>query len=269
MSATDRVPDVLVERLALGELPADQAADIRRRLEAEPGGIERLERIASLDATVLAAHPPRRVADAIRERAGARTRERSSRRAAWFAVPALAGAAALAVLVAVGLPGQDATDPGSAGTTDGPIAFGAGGVDRVKGDAILVLHRKAGSGSEVLAEGATARAGDVLQIEANSAGAASGVIVSIDGRGDVSLHFPAGPDAPTALPAGPFALPRAYELDDAPSFERFVFATSDRTLDVRGVVEAARAAGTDRTSPLALPAGIRQVSVTIAKEGPR
>lgn len=66
-----------------------------------------------------------------------------------------------------------------------------------------------------------------------AAGRAHGVIVSIDGRGQVTLHFPADAGAPTALESGrAVPLSHSYELDDAPLFERFMFVTAEAPDDL-------------------------------------
>ncbi|HEY0840889.1 MAG TPA: ActD-like protein, partial [Vulgatibacter sp.] len=96
-----------------------------------------------------------------------------------------------------------------------------------------------------------------------------GVIVSLDGAGAVTLHLPASGNASAALDAqGATPLPQAYELDDAPSFERFVLVASDSPFEVDTVLQAARTlvSGADAaTSPLALPEGLEQTSVVVRK----
>jgi len=96
------------------------------------------------------------------------------------------------------------------------------------------------------------------------------VIVSIDGRGAVTLHFPADAGASTALEPGAHNVPDGFQLDDAPSFERFFLVTSDAPIDVKTVVAAAEALALrgGSTGPLALPAGLKQTSSIVHKESP-
>jgi hypothetical protein len=242
MSDERRLPEPLQERAALGELPG-----------AAPLDPETAARLAEDDAAFLAAHPPEVVVPAIRRRLEA-TRARRLPRAVWL-VP-VAAAAALALWIG--------RDPAPALA---PVEEGV----RFKGDARLVVHRRGPAGdAEPLAPGAVARAGDRLQLAYVAAGAAHGAVVSIDGRGGVTLHFPLTPDGATALaPDGPTALPRSYELDDAPEFERFVLVTSDGApVPVAAVLAAARAlAGTPdaATAPLSLPADVNQTSFLVYK----
>ncbi|HVV49481.1 MAG TPA: ActD-like protein, partial [Polyangia bacterium] len=68
---------------------------------------------------------------------------------------------------------------------------------------------------------------------------------------------------------GEVRLPSAYQLDDAPAFERFFLVRAEAPFEVAPVVAAARAlaARTDeaRRAPLPLPAGFDQVSLTLEK----
>jgi hypothetical protein len=97
------------------------------------------------------------------------------------------------------------------------------------------------------------------------------VLLSIDGAGRVSQHLPEE-GARTAAPlraAREIHLPSAYELDDAPGFERFVLVTAAAPFAVAPVVEAARAlAGRGepaRAVPLAIAPTFHQTSVLLRK----
>src|SRR5712675_1103473 len=63
-------PEWLVERLALGELDAAAAADVRRRLAAEGRDADaELAALATSNREILEAHEPARVAATVRARA--------------------------------------------------------------------------------------------------------------------------------------------------------------------------------------------------------
>ena len=252
------IPDWKLERILLGE-ESDEALG--------PEDRARLEALRASNEEILSRHPPRMIADRIerelRREAAAKAARASGRpafrlRPAFVAVPALAG---LAVLFAVAGPGGGPDLP-----DDGPE------VTREKGDirATLSVHRRAGTGAERLASGGAARAGDVLQLSYAAAGASHGVIVSVDGGGAVTLHYPAREGLSTALAGdGETPLPDAYELDTAPGFERFFLVTAPAPIDVDAVLAAARALAADpaaaRETALALPAGLAQTSVLLVK----
>ena len=121
--------------------------------------------------------------------------------------------------------------------------------DRIKGlQPALAVYRRSARGTETLADGDVARPGDLLRLGYTAAGRAYGVIVSIDGRGAVTLHLPPnGARAASLGRDGQVLLDQAYELDDAPSWERFYFVTGDSAFEVAPIVDAARRCGGPRT----------------------
>ena len=105
MTEKTRVPDELVARLLLGELPADEAARVRAALEASPDGLARLEALEASNAEILRALPPPHVAAEVHHRL--RERGLEPRRRRWV-VPTLV-AVAVALVVAL-LPGDRRND---------------------------------------------------------------------------------------------------------------------------------------------------------------
>jgi anti-sigma factor RsiW len=71
----DKIPDWLLERLAAGELPQPQAAELRERLQAQ-GEEHRLSALAASSAEILATFPPERIVPEIERRAAAARRAR-------------------------------------------------------------------------------------------------------------------------------------------------------------------------------------------------
>ncbi|MDD5308041.1 MAG: ActD-like protein [Deltaproteobacteria bacterium] len=268
---TTKVPDWLLERVALGELPLHDMKDARRRLREEPGGEARLETLRESDLEILRTYPADAMVESIRRRVKAVSAEegfekakRRGRLAKGLLVGApLAVAIAAAVVFVVASPALP------------PAPMGAGPeVTRVKGLAPhLFVYRKTANATERLDRGAKARARDLLQLSYVAAGAKYGAVLSVDGRGDVTLHFPGSPTSSAALSShGETPLDHAYELDDAPGFERFFFVTSEQPFDVAAVLEEARALASSRdkvrVAPLDVTVGLRQSSVVLEKVQP-
>jgi len=230
-----RIPDITLERYRLGELPAADAARIDDLAEREPDLRTRLAALEQSDAEI------RRTAVIRPPAAGAPTSLRRSR-ARWL-IPVVAGLAAALFVVAVTPRTQERAD------------------DRIKGlRPALALFRRTPSGSESLADGAVARPGDLVRVGYRAAGHGYGVIFSIDGRGNLTMHLPIAGDR--AAPLGRDAtvlLDSSYELDDAPLWERFYFVTGDAPFGVAPVVDAVRRAG-------ALPKGLEQSTFSLQKE---
>lgn len=263
MHSPPRTPDWLLERIALGELPPEELAPARARLLLEPDGAARLAALEADAAATFARHPPAGVAREVGSRRSLRRArgERPARRflPAFALVPALA-AAALVLLARPRVEAPVGPEP-------------EGGVTRVKGLAPhLTVHRQRAGDAEALADGALAGPGDVVQLAYVAAGRAQGIVLSVDGRGTVTLHAPeAGVTSVPLEPSGTHALPEAYALDDAPGFERFFLVTADAPFAVDEVLAAARslAGGPGaRTSPLPLPSRYTQTSFTLEKSSP-
>ncbi|AKI99269.1 hypothetical protein ATI61_106644 [Archangium gephyra] len=264
MRSPTRTPDWLLERILLGELPPEELARARARLLEEPEGAARLAALEADTAATLVRHPSADVARRVASQAR-RLQARGERPARRFPsltaalVPALA-AAALVLLVR----------PPAAG----PVAPEAPVEEtRVKGlEPRITIHRQRDGAAEVLVDGALAASGDVVQLAYVAAGRAHGVILSVDGRGTVTLHAPeSGTGSVPLAPAGTHALPGAYALDDAPGFERFFLVTAEAPFALEEVLAAARSlAGRSeaRTSPLPLPSRYMQASFTLEKSSP-
>jgi hypothetical protein len=261
-----RVSDLSLEQYRLGELPAAAAAELTVRIGHDPALAARLESLAASDAEIVAGHPPAEVAAAIRRRLAAEqhVEEHRARRLRPVRFSTLALPAAAAVLLTVSLL-----------LVRDRLVLGGDGT-RLKGLATaLSVWRKTGDGAERLADGAVARAGDVVQLSYLAAGARYGVILSIDGRGVVTFHLPEGWErgearSPALDATGEITLASAYELDDAPSFERFFLVCGDGPFAVSAAAEPARrlAARPDAAlrGRLGLPRTLSQVSFLLLKD---
>lgn len=259
------LPDWLVERAALDEVAPTSRERIERVERADPH--ELATRIAALradNAAELAAHPPgpaiaiieRRVVAEIKRVAAERRRRR-------MGMLGMLSAAAAAVAIFVIVKREPASVPeGQPGDPE---------VTRPKGVARLAAFRQSGEQAEQLEPDTLVQAGDLVQLRYNAGGRGYGVIASLDGDGVVTLHFPLSEDAApeaTALAAKPTALPHAYELDDAPHFERFFFITAYGPVDVKQSLASLRALARRSTAsfaPLDLPRGLHQWSLRLRK----
>jgi hypothetical protein len=259
MSADHRVPDILLERYRLNELPKDEADRMAARLGQDARLRERLAALEASDEELRRGSMAERLEQGTRRKlaeAGAKPRRASL----YWALPAMA--AAVVVVIAV------------AARTAPPPADGqpAAAEDRVKGiGPALALYRRTAEGSETLADGAVARKGDLIRVGYRAAGRSYGAIVSIDGGGSVTMHLPPAGDRAAPLKHEPTVLlEQAYELDDAPLWERFYFIAGDAPFDIAPVMQAARDAAARASrlpaAGLALPRGLQQSNFTLQKE---
>jgi anti-sigma factor RsiW len=265
----DDVPDLTLERYRLGELPDDQAERLRVRLDGDEELRRRLEMLDQSDREIRTTEALATVAADLRRRAAARVvpdrpRTRLQR---WSAPAAVAALLVLVIIVAArrtAPPGASLPQPGSVGDAKED--------DRIKGlRPGLAVYRQTARGSEALADGDVVRSGDVVRVGYRAAGRSYGVILSIDGRGAVTLHLPPTEGAAAALRRdATVLLDRAYELDDAPQFEKFFFVTSERPFEAAAVLDAARRAAARGASvavpALPLPREFEQSTFSLQKE---
>jgi len=241
-------PDWMLERFALGELDPAQARRLEAALATEPSLQARLDALRADSAATLARHPPELVARVVARRLADRPTARPALRLA--VVPALALAATAAWLVLAPPPPPDEV--------------------LLKGDGpSLTLYRLGGAGPERLGDGALVREHDVVQVAFDLAARRYLVVVSVDGSGGATLHWPV--DGDTRAPEGLKTIPRSFELDDAPGFERFFLVAADEPLPVDVILASARAlarGAAPRTASLPVPPGATVRAVRLDKVQP-
>ncbi len=232
MNQQDKHPisDYQLERYLLREGPDDQLAALDRRLADDPELAQRLAVLERSNEELHQRYPPEWMSGQIElklKRASGRGAQPTWSGYRLWAVPAVA-----LILAVVAVPTLfDQQTPQAPAT-------------RIKGDQQepqLLVFRKLASGAQRLQEGALAQRGDLVQLAYRSGGLQYGAILSVDGRGIVTGHLPT-----TGAEAVPLAaqdtLDVAYELDDAPRWERFYLVAADRRFDL-AAVQAKLAAG--------------------------
>jgi hypothetical protein len=143
--------------------------------------------------------------------------------------------------------------------------------ERVKGlSPRLVLFRKTEDGSERLEDGAAAGRGDLIRIAYQAVESSYGIIFSVDGRGTITRHLPLEGERASPLQRdGMILLDTSYELDDAPSWERFYLVTGNEPFDLAPVMWAAQRVKVEsplgRPERLELPESLSQFVVTLEK----
>lgn len=263
-SKHERVPEWVLERMHLGELGAEEAVAWQARLAAEPGGAERLLALEGSDREILEHYRPSSMAARIESRHAESGGRRRWQRPLLWSAPLAAGA--LAVLLLWTSPAPRGDD----GEVPAPLEM-----VRLKGDAQLLVHRLHLDAIEQLPlVGAEAGAGDLLQISYRSPAQRFGVILSVDGRGVVTRHFPEGGYAAQLETGGIVTLLHAYELDDAPAVERFFLVVGPDRFALDTVEAAARRLGQSPEGLLGarrvlmLPEALTQTSVIVRKVTP-
>lgn len=230
--------DWVLEKYVLNELPKHELKEMTLALENNPRLQKRVEELKKSNNEILNRCPAstqvpqildRLRLEKAREEAAASRASASGKQLHWsrrlfIASPILAAAILLIVFLS----------PFSSTLQDGT---------RIKGKpakSSLLVFRKINGNIEQLHDKNRAKAGDLLQLKYKVPENTYGIIISIDGNGTVTLHFPENRQSSTQMKANrEISLPMAYELDNAPWFERFFLLTSNRPLNVNAVIQAA------------------------------
>jgi hypothetical protein len=231
-----KINELLLEQLALGEIPEDQADEYL----ADPDIAQAVQGIQASNENILTAYPPvemvKRIENALEYDHGAhaqpapRHQSLASRlfKRMNILVPALASTAALILVAGLAL-----TSFFASRETQPYIG--------TKGNQGIYIYKQSRTGSEALRNYASCSEGDRLQLAYMSGNKAHGIIFSIDGNGVVSLHFPDTPRGETQLTRGrETKLPYSYVLDDAPEFEKFFFLATEREFNVQNILNLAQ-----------------------------
>ncbi|MCP4133391.1 MAG: hypothetical protein GY754_20655 [bacterium] len=244
MMAKEYVSDLQLEQYYLRELPAGRMKEIEQLLENDREIQKRFEQIEQSNREILEKYPPGLVAGSVgrlyetseKEKRRKDGNEKTPGRNPMvlfknFIFPVFSLGAVVIAFVLF-LPGTGTIPSRDNGNQHERI--------RLKGSTRFFIYRKSAAGKERLKTGAQVKEKDLLQLAYISVKAHYGVILSIDGRKAVTLHYPASETGSTELEINKkHVLPNSYELDDAPDFERFFFITSRVEINARELAKAA------------------------------
>jgi hypothetical protein len=258
-----------LERYVLGELPDETAEEIRRQVLVYPEIDAILKEIESSNRDILELYPVDSVKADLITRMNEAQRKPASfslRRILYFS-SALATVLVFFLLILPAIKEKTGTEPFLIGPEQ-TVIKGIAAIDLSKTQ--LLIFRKINNEVEMIKDREHALAGDLLQLGYVAAEESYGMIFSIDGRGSVTLHFPAEIGGSTALEKHKESLlANAIELDDAPDFERFFFVTSIYDIDIGSVLKnaesLAKVPGRVPQTDLDLPDGLKQYSILILK----
>jgi len=226
-----------LERYLLGELPTRRIKEIEKFAQEDPELKKDIEQLQQSNQSILGQYPSESMVPQILRRYEEETERKKAEKTARpfvlkrliYVAPVLA--AALIMLFVVFQ--NNGTVP-----ADTRIK-GLENIDMTKTQ--IIIYRKKGDEAEILKDGDLANAGDLMQIAYVPAGKTFGVIFSIDGNGVVTLHYPENINSSTILKQEKTVLlSTAYELDDAPGFERFFFVTATTEINVQKILKQAK-----------------------------
>lgn len=310
MKNSKHVSDYMLERFILEELPTKEMRAIEKTIEQNPEVKKRVASLKKSNRDILKAYPKKDIvadiqrkmaieSDLAAKHAGKKNKMSfQSLFRKWFFFPSLAASAALIIFALAMLLSNKHNNNKKHVAKDGnskkqteiiknkneqktdlidrnkkPIRLAHNtkpyyGIKGFKTE--IIVHRKSDSAIETLANGAVAHQNDLIQLAYKLQKKSYGVIISIDGRGSVTVHHPLGKAYAKQLTAGrKVNLPTAFELDDAPHFERFFLVTSTKKFSIQYVLNAAKRLAENpqnvKKRNLPLASSLKQVSVMIVK----
>ena len=267
-----KTPELILEQLFLKE----------KEYTETPGLDDAMKAIARSNEEILQAYPGADMKAAIRakltekgEKTGTSAEKgipftRSGRKLPYFRFMAYAAAASCVLFISVSTmrrSGYIAAIPEMTELTE-----------RVKGgsEPRLLVYRKsmdgtAKDGAVLLVGESTVQADDIVQVSYIAAGDTFGSIISVDGNGVVTQHFPDSGDMTGLLSQkGEVSLDFSYRLDSAPEFERFIFISGTEQASIAQYKkEISRAALRNKTGSFeingALPANTHATDILLRK----
>ena len=262
----ENISEYYLERYALGELPEEEKEEIRLLSLSASEIRAALDEIGSSDRDILALYPPKTVKAGLLMQLA----ETSKKPFPLRRVLTVSSVVATFLVIILVLPLLKQKPKIIHPKTEREVTLVKGMTAVDLSQTQLLVYRKIQDRVETLSDGEKAKAGDLLQLAYVSTEDSYGMILSIDGRGAVTLHLPENKEDSTKLELSKQSLlPSAFELDDAPEFERFFFLTSDSPIDVDGVLQEAQDLAKNleqvRQNNLDLPESFHQYSVLILK----
>jgi hypothetical protein len=277
------LPDIVLERYLLNELPEEKLREIETYIRENPDEAARLDELRESNRNILEEYTPEAQSGIILKAYEKEKRDKSLLIKLLFLKKEKTGRKST-----TGLPGflKIAVPAGAlaifvisfffTGTEDTiwnrDIVNNNGEITRIKGkENSLSIYRKTGAEIKTLKEGDSVKNRDLLQIAYRVTTGRYAVILSIDGRSSVTLHFPEKPRSSARVNRGKTVyLKNSYELDNAPDFERFFLLVSDEKINIDRIIQQAEKLAGNRkrvkTGKLDPGDRIREISFMLNKE---
>lgn len=239
-----RTPDLILEQFFLKEKTGEGNPELTASMDA----------IQKSNEEILQSYPAARMKEAVFAKmkqsggmAGNESRrvlsfDRSRARFSKFRIVSYAAAVCCVALLSFVMVRTELFTPGSG------VTFENG--ERVKGGGPrLYVYKKIGDTPVALSASAKVAENDIVQISYIAGGDAFGAILSVDGNGVVTQHYPDTGDCTASLSnEGESSLDFSYKLDDAPKFERFIFVSGREKIILAEYKKALmRAAAADKS----------------------
>lgn len=222
------ISDLLLEKYIHNELDAEEKLLLKNYFKNNKNAQRRVDKLRDSDKKIINDYPVEKIIGGVEYRCQEEN-ERKKRKLLKILAPAVGLAAFTLIIIN---PGFIKTFIPDKITLENTIRF--------KGGTKLYIYIKKGNQVIQLENYSTVRTGDVIQV-AYLAGADNyGVIFSLDGDRNISLHYPYNINNSAKLEKDKKQyLTVSCELDTAPKYEQFYFITSKNKINVKTVMKKA------------------------------
>lgn len=233
---------LILEQINLGELDSNQYTESN----TENNLFQKLGEIQKSNEEILSQYPTEKIKALIEEKLSNKTCSKSTEEKIpvnpvfrkHLNIQKIAGIAAI-LCFALMLPIFLTQKPANSSQITLEQSIIQNATERAKGDSSFFIYKKTDDSAVRLKNKSTVAEGDIIQITYVASGAKYGSIISIDGNGYLTQHYPYfGANASVLKTNGEIPLEDSYKLDDAPAFERFLFITSENQFDIAALIDA-------------------------------
>jgi len=258
------IPDIILERYLLNELPEKRYNEISKALEADIVLQERIAAIKESNKKILKDYPVEYISEVLKFKLNSSSVNKAPKKSFFkrIQVPVLSFGA-VAILLVFMMPFMENYIEDRNSISE---------ITRLKGvGAKIFIYKNNTNGAELLKRNSLVSESDIVGVTFFIDKTAYGIIVSIDGRGVVTKHFPNHGDRSPRLIAGKnFKVGHSYELDDAPEYEKFFLIYSVNEFEIDDLLKKIKKAATNKTKVLNDNLGIDKskalVSFTLRKK---
>ena len=228
-----KITDFDIEQFILGELESEKRDFILNELNSSAELRSKIAKIKLANEKFLEENPAHLMATQIENESLRKELDKPLYSSKWFAIPTVT----LVLLMTFIIPGEYFSQEGNVVGVWSSSSY----EERIKGEEFsMQIHRKTSNSVSLLSDSMKVSEGDLLQISIKYMASTFASVLSVDGRGVVTTHFPNEGSQGELKNQGLYILPFSYELDDAPKFEKFYLITSDTPVNLDSLSDSVK-----------------------------
>ncbi|MDH5716843.1 MAG: DUF4384 domain-containing protein [Spirochaetia bacterium] len=266
--ASEKIPHLKLEQYLLNELPPREMEEISRKIKTDKVLNKKIDELKKSNHEILKKYDPINMASQIQNKLNLQKAqlENNNKKSIFSSKLYLYGGLAFSSVLVLFL----LLPMGARQDLNNSEHYNKIELTRLKGESEkLFVYIQRNNKIDLLSNEAIVYEGDKLQLAYKSE-FDYGLILSIDGRGAITLHLPHEKNASLKINKNEkTGLPYSYTLDDAPVFEKFFFLTSEKEFYVTDIMKIVNKFANDTAivfnSNLPLDENIKQTTFIVSK----